>query len=49
MQIEKPHDFKSGVVHEEEVQPKKPQDLKRGGQEEKNHRKFKNMKRWTLF
>ncbi len=27
MQIEKPHDFKSGVVHEEEVQPKKPQDL----------------------
>jgi len=34
MQIEEPHDFKNGTTQEEEVRPKKPQDLK-GGQEKK--------------
>jgi hypothetical protein len=35
VQTKEPHDLKSGVVQEEAVQPRKPQDLKRGGHEEK--------------
>jgi len=35
VQTKEPHDLKSGVVQEEVVQPRKPQDLKGGGKEEK--------------
>jgi hypothetical protein len=35
VQIEEPHDLKNGIIQEEEVRPKKPQDLRGTGQEEK--------------
>ncbi len=46
MQIEEPHDLKSGATQEEEVQPekhvqpKKPHNLRGGGQEEKKTTKI---------
>jgi len=35
VQIEEPHDLKNGTTQEEEVWPKKPQDLRAAGQEKK--------------
>jgi hypothetical protein len=35
MKIKEPHDLKSGATQEEEVEPKKPQDFRGKGQEEK--------------
>jgi len=35
VQIEEPHDIKNGTTQEEEVRPKKPQDLRGASQEKK--------------
>ncbi len=31
MQTKEPHDLRSGAIQEEDVQPQKPQDLRKGG------------------
>jgi hypothetical protein len=35
VQTKEPKEFKSGAVQKEEIQIEKPQDLRRGGQEDK--------------
>ncbi len=35
MQTKEPKDLKTGTIQQEEVQLKKPHDLRKGGQEEK--------------
>ncbi len=43
LQTKEPQDFINGIT-QEEVQSKKPHDLRGGGQKEKNHREFRNKK-----
>ncbi len=45
MQIEEPHDFKSGTIQEEEVQLEKPHDLKGRGHEEKEPQRIQEQEK----
>ncbi len=47
--LKESQDLESGTTHEEEIQPKIPQDLKGRVEKKKNQKEFRNMKRWRLF